>query len=111
MAERLIVLAASSLLAGASLAQPLADPTRPPTAGPAVELRQGEPAPTRLQSILISSGRSVAVIDGRAVRVGERVGNAILVSIAPSEVTLQRGAELQRLTLLPNAIEKKPVTP
>ena len=112
MAERLIMLAASSLFAATALAQPLADPTRPPREGPA-EQRQGEaaPAPTRLQSVLISAGRSIAVIDGRAVRVGERVGDATLVSIAPSEVTLQRGAERQRLTLLPGAVEKKRVTP
>jgi MSHA biogenesis protein MshK len=110
MAERLIMLAASSLFAATALAQPLADPTRPPREGPA-EQRQAEAAPTRLQSVLISAGRSIAVIDGRAVRVGERVGDATLVSIAPSEVTLQRGAERQRLTLLPGAVEKKRVTP
>jgi MSHA biogenesis protein MshK len=112
MAERLILLAASSLLAGAALAQPLADPTRPAThaQGPA-ELRHSEPAPTRLQSVLISAGRNTAVIDGRAVRVGDRVGDAILVSIEPSEVTLQRGAARERLTLLPGAVEKRPVKP
>jgi MSHA biogenesis protein MshK len=105
MAERLISLAAASVLAGAALAQPLADPTRPPTQGPA-ELRQAEPRSTRLQSVLVSPGRSVAVIDGRAVRIGERVGDAILVSIEPSEVILQRGAALERLTLLPGTVEK-----
>jgi MSHA biogenesis protein MshK len=111
MAQRLIVLAASGLLAGAALAQPLADPTRPPAAGTG-ELRRSDPAPaTRLQSVLISSRRSVAVIDGRAVRVGERVGDATLVAIDPSEVTLERGAARERLTLLPAAIEKKPVGP
>jgi MSHA biogenesis protein MshK len=110
MAERLISFAAASVLAGAALAQPLADPTRPPTQGPA-ELRQTEAPSTRLQSVLVSPGRSVAVIDGRAIRIGERVGDAILVSIEPSEVTLQRGAALERLTLLPGAVEKRPVKP
>jgi MSHA biogenesis protein MshK len=110
MAERLILFAAASVLAGAALAQPLADPMRPPMRGPA-ELRQSEAPSTRLQSVLISPGRNVAVIDGRAIRVGERVGDAILVSIEPSEVTLQRGAALERLTLLPGAVEKRPVKP
>ena len=110
MAERLIVLAAASVFAGATLAQPLADPTRPPMQGPA-ELRQSEAPSSRLQSVLISAGRSVAVIDGRAVQLGERVGDATLVSIEPSEVTLQRGAARERLTLLPGAIEKRPVRP
>jgi MSHA biogenesis protein MshK len=114
MAERLIFLAASSLLAGAALAQPLADPTRPSTQAQAqapAELRQSEPAFSRLQSVLISGGRNVAVIDGRAVRVGERVGDAILVSIEPSEVILQRGSTRERLSLLPGAVEKRPVQP
>jgi MSHA biogenesis protein MshK len=112
MAERLILFAASSLLAGAALAQPLADPTRPSThAQGRAELRQSGPAFSRLQSVLISGGRSVAVIDGRAVRIGERVGDAILVSIEPSEVTLQRGLTRERLSLLPSAVEKRPVRP
>jgi len=108
MAERLIVLAASSVLAGAVLAQPLADPTRPPREGPA-ELRHSVLAPSRLQSVLISASRSVAVIDGRPIQVGERVGDATLVSIEPLEVILQRGVARERLTLLPSAVEKRPV--
>jgi hypothetical protein len=110
MAERLTLFAAASVLAGAALAQPLADPTRPPAQGPA-ELRQSEAPSSRLQSVLISAGRSIAVIDGRAVHLGERVGDATLVSIEPSEVTLQRGAARERLTLLPLAVEKRPVRP
>jgi len=112
MAERLIVLAVAAALAGTALAQPLADPTRPPAQGPS-ELHSAPSgvAPSRLQSVLISAGRSVAVIDGRPVRLGERVGDATLVSIEPSEVTLERGAARERLTLLPSAIEKRPVKP
>lgn len=111
MAERLIVMLASTLVLGAALAQPLADPTRPPAAG-AADPAQGETAaPARLQSVLISPHRSVAVIDGRAIGLGERVGGATLVSIAPAEVILQRGAERQTLKLLPAGVEKKPVKP
>lgn len=105
MAQRLILLVASSLLAASALAQQFADPTRPPTRGAAAP-RQSVAAPSRLQSVLISPSRSVAIIDGRSVRLGERVGDAILVSVEPSQVTLQRGAERQRLTLLPPAVEK-----
>jgi MSHA biogenesis protein MshK len=108
MAERLIMLAAASILAGTALAQPLGDPTRPPAQGRA-EPRQADQPRTRLQSVLISSGRSVAVIDGRAVRPGERVGDATLISIEPAEVTLQRGAATERLTLLPGLVDKKQV--
>lgn len=111
MVERLILLlAAASALSGPVLAQPLADPTRPPVPG-AASTKQIEPAQQRLQSVLISADRKVAVIDGRAVPLGGRVGDALLVSIEPSEVTLQRGAARERLSLLPSAIDKKPVRP
>jgi MSHA biogenesis protein MshK len=111
MAQRLILLAVSSLAAGAALAQPLSDPTRPPSREGAAELRQADVRGSRLQSVLISPARSVAVIDGRTVRVGERVGDATVVSIAASEVTLQRGSGRETLTLLPARIDKKPVKP
>jgi MSHA biogenesis protein MshK len=107
MAQRLI-LAISLLPAAAALAQGLADPTRPPSlteAAPAAATTQG-PA-SRLQSVLISSGRKVAVIDGRTVRLGERVGDATLVAVGPARVVLQKGAEYQTLKLHPG-IEKKP---
>lgn len=112
MAQRVIALAlllAASSATQAALAQPLADPTRPATAAPA-ESTPAEAAtpPSRLQSVLISPSRRVAVIDGRAVKIGERVGDATLVAIAPSEVTLQRGEERQTLKLHAG-IEKKPV--
>ena len=110
MVERLTVLVASSLVAAAAMAQPLADPTRPAAPG-AAEMAPREAAPLRLQSVLISSARSVAVIDGRPVQVGERVGDATLVSVEPSQVTLQRGAARERLSLLPPAVEKTRVRP
>jgi MSHA biogenesis protein MshK len=107
MAQRLIAL---SLLFAAStsqaaLAQALSDPTRPPSAA---SPQESEAAPSRLQSVLISPTRKIAVIDGRTVRLGERVGDATLVAIAPSEVTLQRGAKYETLRMHP-AVEKKPV--
>ena len=110
MAERLILLAAATLYAGAALAQPLSDPTRPPAPASSAQ-RQGEPPRQRLQSVLISARRSIAVIDGRPVALGERVGDAKLIAIEPSEVTLERGAARERLTLLPSAIEKRPLRP
>ena len=111
LTQHLILAAACFALAGAAAAQPLADPMRPPARGAPEARAAGAAPPTRLQSVLISSGRSIAVIDGRAVRIGERVGDATLVSIDPSRVTLQRGAARETLTLLPEGIHKKPVRP
>jgi MSHA biogenesis protein MshK len=106
----LILFACAGLTLGAALAQPLRDPTRPPSAG-------SEPAhaaaaePRRLQSVLISPYRSVAVIDGRPVSLGERVGGARLIAISPAEVTLEQGASRQVLKLLPAGVDKRPVKP
>ena len=108
MAQRLIALgllfAAST--SQAALAQALNDPTRPPSASSLQAT--GEASPSRLQSVLISPARKIAVIDGRAVRLGERVGDATLIAIAPSQVTLQRGARYETLRMHP-AVQKKAV--
>jgi MSHA biogenesis protein MshK len=114
MAQRLIalgVLLAACSTGQAALAQPLNDPTRPPSA---VTRQDGSEtsssASSRLQSVLISSTRQVAVIDGRTVRLGERIGDATLVSIAPSQVILQRGAQYETLRMHPG-VEKKLAKP
>jgi MSHA biogenesis protein MshK len=118
MAERLIValcalaaLAAGSSASQAALAQALADPMRPPaTPGPSPAEGAGDAgkAAARLQSVLISPARRVAVIDGRVVRLGERVGDARLVAISESQVVLQRASGRETLKLNP-VVEKKPV--
>jgi MSHA biogenesis protein MshK len=105
MAQRLIALSILLSMSYATLAQALNDPMRPPTAVPVEEKTVTS---SRLQSVLISSSRRVAVIDGRAVRLGERVGDATLVAIAPAEVTLERAGERQTLKLHPG-VEKKAV--
>lgn len=112
MAQRLIALAVTGLFATAAAAQ-LADPTRPAALG---ALEQGAPAaasapPSRLQSVLISPGRRVAVIDGRMVSLGDRVGDSKLIAVAPTEVVLERGARRETLKLLPSGVEKKRVKP
>lgn len=117
MAQRLIaaLCALAALLAGSSasqaaLAQALADPMRPPAAAAASPAEGGAEAPkgaARLQSVLISPKRRIAVIDGRVVRLGERVGDAKVVAISESRVVLQRATGRETLKLNPVA-EKKP---
>lgn len=116
MAERLIaaMCALAALLAGSSasqaaLAQALRDPMRPPAAaeGGAVAAAGEAPVAARLQSVLISPARRVAVIDGRVVRVGERVGDATVVAISESQVVLQRADARETLKLNP-VVEKRP---
>ena len=106
MAKRLIFAGAVWLASVPVQAQALNDPMRPATAS--IETQAETAAVSRLQSVLISPTRNIAVIDGRAVRLGERVGDAQLVAIGPAEVTLQRGAERQVLRLHPG-IAKRPL--
>ena len=84
----------------------LTDPTRPPgavTPSPGAAVGPRHPA----QSVLLSSGRKLAIIDGITVPLGGMVGEARLVRITETEVTLKTGNETEALKLFP-AIEKRP---
>jgi MSHA biogenesis protein MshK len=89
-------------------AEILRDPTRPPNLeGTALDGgAQAIPAGPVLQSILISPGRKVAVISGQQVRLGDTVGDARVVRLTDSDVTLQRGKETQVLKLF-SGVEKR----
>jgi MSHA biogenesis protein MshK len=97
--------------AGATAQPKLADPTRPPQSGAsqetdtASEAKGAKPQP-RLQSVLISKRRKLAVIDGRTVRLGGVIDGARVVAITEGSVTLRRGAETKTLSLYP-AVAKR----
>lgn len=92
-------------------AENLSDPTRPPASIGLVE--QGGAATEAtgpvLQSVLISSGRRVAVISGQNVKLGEKFGDARVVRITESEVVLKTGKDTQTLKLFPD-VEKRRVS-
>lgn len=75
------------------VAEQLRDPTRP--------LREAVTAPDtterfELNTILISQSRRLAVINGKTVAVGDSVGTAQVLSIAPQSVALvHRGKPLE----------------
>ena len=103
---RLTLLLALACASAPALAQ-LADPTRPPS-----EARMAagavDPAPVhrgpQLQSVLIGNhGRQVAVIDGQALRVGDRIDGATLVQVDKDQVVLLRGRTRQVVKLYPGA--------
>ncbi|MET3131397.1 MSHA biogenesis protein MshK [Oxalobacteraceae bacterium GrIS 1.11] len=99
-------------LAGPPLgAQSLFDPTQPP-ASLNTPLVSGQVAPPvapagpELQSLLISrnpGGRKIAVIDGQTLRVGSRLGDAVLVRMTETEVVLKRGKAYETLKLFPRS--------
>lgn len=116
MAARLSAASLLCALAAASAAAaqaPLSDPTRPPLArAPQDDKREAteeRKASHRLQSVLISPKRKLAVIDGRTVVLGGAFDGAHVVAITETGVTLRRGAQTETLPL--NAgVEKKAVT-
>lgn len=101
MSERLILAVA---FAGVlSPAQALQDPTQPPQMRETADAAPA--AASRLQSVLISSGRKIAVIEGQSYQLGDRVGAARIVRISETEVVLRSGAQTEVLQLLPG-VEK-----
>ena len=111
MRARRCVLLAGVLLALAPgvFAQALVDPTRPPDAAPVLgSAASAGAARPQLQSVLISNqpgGRRLAVIDGRSVRAGDKVGGAVVVSIDEASVALRRGKTLETLRLYPKTVD------
>jgi hypothetical protein len=95
-----LVAAAVLTLAGGSGAQALTDPTRPP-----VELAAaggpGAASSRSLQSILISSTRQGAIINGKYVPLGGTYEDARLITITATEVTLKSRDGTEVLKLYP----------
>ena len=89
-------------------AQVLVDPTRPPMSVAKPGTAEEAPPATQLQSILISSRRRVAVINGNTVALGDMIGEARVVKISETEVVLRTGEETEVLKMYPG-IEKQPV--
>ncbi|NNM81649.1 MAG: MSHA biogenesis protein MshK, partial [Burkholderiales bacterium] len=77
---------------GACPAEELADPTKPwnPSGQVGTAENRGVQEPV-LQSILISRNRRAAIIDGRTVKVGEKVGDAVVERIGEGQVVLKSG--------------------
>lgn len=82
------------------------DPTRPPDAIPVSGPSAADSDHGELTSILISGARAEAVVGGRLVHVGDRIGHAQVVKISESEVTLRDEHGLHALKLFPG-IEKR----
>jgi MSHA biogenesis protein MshK len=102
-------LALTMLLAAAGGgAEDLPDPMRPPASiAPWNETGASAiPSGPVLQSVLISPRRTVAIISGQTVRLGDKYGDAKVTAIREGEVDLRSGKNIQTLKLFPG-IEKR----
>jgi MSHA biogenesis protein MshK len=111
MADRLMqtgmtALAAAMLGSTPALAQ-LSDPTRPPDA-----VTAGDGAATTgasgVQTVIVRPrGKSVAVINGREVKVGDRIGDKRVLKISETEIVLKGESGREVIKVIP-AITKTP---
>ena len=113
MAHHLTIAMVCALAASAhaAWAETLPDPTRPPAFlfaptdgdGPAAESTGGG---LILQSVLIAPNRRSAIIGGKALSIGDRLGDFTLVRVSEGEVQL-RGPEGSRtLKLFPGVTKR-----
>jgi MSHA biogenesis protein MshK len=90
----------------------LVDPTAPPAAvlagskAPVDGEQAALPPAQRLQSILISPKRRVAVIDGKTVKEGAIHQGAVLASVRETYVILTKGGVRETLRLYPPPASK-----
>lgn len=100
------------LLAHAGMASALSDPTQPADYSPSVAgggVAVERPRGPVLQSTFVAPGRKRAVIDGKAVGVGDKVHDAHVVDIRSYEVVLRQGSRETSLRLMPQLIRQQKV--
>jgi MSHA biogenesis protein MshK len=98
--------------AGGAAAQAINDPTRPP-AGFAVgdpEVAGEGGGGAVLQSVMISPSGRAAIINGEMVKLGQKYGDAVLIRVAESEVTLKSSTGTQVLKMYPG-VDKREIAP
>lgn len=97
-------------LAGPATAQraALVDPTRPPAAVSEPGTKEpAAPVGPKLQSVLISPTRRVAVISGSTVVQGGKYGNATVTSISEGAVLLRYADRKVTLHLIPGVVKRE----
>lgn len=96
-----LLLLALNVVTPLILAEGMTDPTRPPEAFGLVRdaTVAAVAAAPKLQSVLISRGRKIALINGQAFKLGDQFEEMEIVRISEREVVLRKGKELQTLKI------------
>jgi MSHA biogenesis protein MshK len=105
-----VALALLLSIASAAFAQrgTLVDPTRPPSvAGESGASESAAPTGPRLQSVLISPTRRVAVISGITVVQGGKYGSATVVDISEGAVLLRYADRKETLHLISGVVKRE----
>lgn len=107
------LIAGLMLLVYVGTANALSDPTQPADYSPSGTGGGGvvteRPQGPVLQSTFVAPGRKRAVIDGKAVGVGDKIHDARVVDIRPYEVVLRQGDRQTSLRLMPQLIKQQKV--
>lgn len=80
----------------------LSDPTKPALAGmlPSAVVEESERA-LRLETVLISNQRKMAIISGQTYQLGQTIAGAKLIAVSETGVTLEQGGQRRNLALYP----------
>ncbi len=100
------LLLAVCLLSLGQSAWALSDPTRPPQAREASRAAAPARPHWSVSSVMIAPGRRLAVVNGRTVGVGDRVGGARVLAVLTDGVRLRRGRHEFTVALLPRSIKR-----
>jgi MSHA biogenesis protein MshK len=106
MTMRWSVAAALFSLSFALCAESLQDPTKPLFGTGEGELVSagvtgGRPNSKGLLSVIMSTTRCAAIIDGKTFKLGEKYGNATLVEITPNGILLMGSSGVRSMGLFP----------
>jgi MSHA biogenesis protein MshK len=91
-----------SLTAKAAFAERLADPTRPATTRAATRVERTETL--RLEAIMRSADGNVAIVNGKVVRVGDRIGSTRIEAIEQDGIRYMRDGQSRTMRLQPRSI-------
>ena len=81
------------IVSSPTLADPIRDPMRPPMVSAAATA--SPTAAPAVSAVFISRARRVAVVYGRVVRAGDRVGDCIVDEVVPDGIRCRHGANLR----------------
>lgn len=103
--QLLLALPFAAALAADVNAEELVDPTRPSHVAAARDSNTTRAPSWQVESIIVSPGRRLAVVNGRVVGVGDRVGGAKVTEILPYEVRLEYQGEIRRISLVATRVK------